>query len=76
MNMNHHTIETEYLSEIEKERAGKFKAKHDKCYPDDQGFGATILAQYIIGTTVIGCTLDIRCAFCKEEEDITDMSLW
>lgn len=43
---------------------------------DAGGFGSTSKLSFVVGRTMIGGTLGIRCPYCEAIEDITDIDTW
>ena len=65
------------ISDKEKEDTKKFIDNHKCKDPRVVGFGGKIqYVDFIVGTCSIGDCIDIRCPFCKEELDITDVGAW
>lgn len=61
------------LSKVENKRANKFIKKHEKCKPND---GVFLQFKYIFTPTGIGIRVAIKCPYCNEEMDITDVECW
>lgn len=61
------------MTGIEEAKAKQFREEHKKCYVSTAIGGQF---EYRFSPTSIGSIVTIKCAFCKEEKDVTDYDSW